>query len=862
MNKKKAIKVLSATAIAASAFVATAPAGADAAANDVQTLVKKAKDAGTVLKWAISTEGSADGKTRPYAQYNAAKAARDAAVKAINKLPAAQKAGYLADIEQNVTLHINRTMAYIDAITAGEKITVKKQALEAQIEKNLIDDKTEAAYHALSTEIRKQAILLDRVYGQSTRDEIRAQYKKSAEAVRDSVKFEVSVKIELDLAKKALDANNSADVEKHLAEAAKYMKEVKNTAMKATLVKTLEEVESQLTPKVKSVSALNAKQIVVNFTSALAEGTTEAQLKDAFILENKTDSAATLSEDRKSVTYTLDSTEVTNAKLTVKALDTAKKAADNSVIQTEEFNTVFSYDDVVAPAVAKTEFTHTSDTAADLTLTFSEELSSFGTISVNGVQVSPKSSDLTKGEVVLGDLEVGKTYTIDIVGATDDAAGKTNRAEHLTLSLTVPAKVVDSTVPTVATSTNGNKLTLTFSEEVTKGAVSIGGTAVAANDITTTDNKTFVVDVQKANSGAFFANNTNFFTSEVIVKGFADKASTPNEMKEVKFNSTFTADKTAASLVSAEAKADGKLVLSFNEDVVSPANIASLTVKSIDGIYQSSTSLTVTAAANPVVDGKTVTNKLELTLAAGTQLEVGKTYVLELAANKVEDNYTNKNAQVITLNVVRPKSADQEAGKVVTTTISEDKNVITVAFAGTHADGMTDSVLSPSNYTIGGKVLPANTDIKFVDNKNKVVITLPEGFVTVDGTFTFTASNLKDAYGNTLADGENTAQLALTENIAPTVNSALTVNGSNVAVVSFSEAIQSADIDADTVLFEGIEVKVNGTSAAFTPAIEGGKLKVTLTNAVTLTDKITVDFKNAELTDANGNQVKNGVASN
>ena len=53
-------------------------------------------------------------------------------------------------------------------------------------------------------------------------------------------------------------------------------------------------------------------------------------------------------------------------------------------------------------------------------------------------------------------------------------------------------------------------------------------------------------------------------------------------------------------------------------------------------------------------------------------------------------------------------------------------------------------------------------------------ITLPEGFVTVNGDeYTFTASNLEDAAGNTLAEGENTAELDLTENVAPTVNKAL-----------------------------------------------------------------------------------------
>ena len=380
-------------------------------------------------------------------------------------------------------------------------------------------------------------------------------------------------------------------------------------------------------------------------------------------------------------------------------------------------------------------------------------------------------------------------------------------------------------------------------------------------DVTTTDDKTFIVDVQGANEGAFFANNANFFTAEVVVKDFADKAKTPNAMKEVKFNSTFTADKTAASLVNATATAEGKVVLEFNEDVVSPATISSLVVKSIDGIMQTAKTLTVTEAKHPVVNGKAVTNQLELTLDAGTQLVAGKTYSIELATASVEDNYANKNANVINFNVERPASS-QTAGKVITTTFSETANVIDIAFSGTDAAGMTDSVLSTSNYTIGGIALPSNTDIKFINNKNNVRITLPEGFVTANGTYTLAASNLTDQFGNTLVDGENTAQLNLTENVAPTVNTALTVNGSNEVVVSFSESVVSKNLDADNKSLEGISVKVNGTVAAITPTVANGKLKVTLTNAVSVSDNITVDFNNAELTDANGNQVKDGAASN
>ena len=66
---------------------------------------------------------------------------------------------------------------------------------------------------------------------------------------------------------------------------------------------------------------------------------------------------------------------------------------------------------------------------------------------------------------------------------------------------------------------------------------------------------------------------------------------------------------------------------------------------------------------------------------------------------------------------------------------------------------MSDSVLDKTNYTVGGKILPEGTDIQFVDNKNKVVITLPESFITVNGdNYSVVASNLEDASGNTLAE--------------------------------------------------------------------------------------------------------------
>ncbi len=211
MSSKRMKHMMVTSLIAATGITMLAPSNASAA-QTANSLVEKAVNAGTVLKWAISIEGSGDGKTRPWNQYNAAKDAYSKAKTAVDKLPTDQKQVLTAQLEEKSLLHITRAMAYIDAITAGEKINAKKAVLQAKKDANILDAETVSAYHELSTEIRKQAILLDRVYGQSTRDLIRDNYKKTAEALRNDMMHPVSIKISLDDAETKLDPTKISEV--------------------------------------------------------------------------------------------------------------------------------------------------------------------------------------------------------------------------------------------------------------------------------------------------------------------------------------------------------------------------------------------------------------------------------------------------------------------------------------------------------------------------------------------------------------------------------------------------------------------------------------------------------------------------
>ncbi|SEM89114.1 hypothetical protein SAMN04487786_2768 [Paenisporosarcina quisquiliarum] len=215
--KKKAIKIAASTAVAASAFVAAAPAQQADAATNVNQLVTDAANAGTVLKWAISVEGSANFQTRPYDEYNAAKKAIAAAEAAASKLSTSEKLSVTAKLV-DAKIQVTRAMAYIDAITSSEKIKADTAALETAIKSNDIE-KVETAYHKATGEYRKQAALLDRVYGQTTRDGIRNAVKPAIEKLVASVKNEVTVNMLIKAAAADVKAGKIADATLKLAEA-------------------------------------------------------------------------------------------------------------------------------------------------------------------------------------------------------------------------------------------------------------------------------------------------------------------------------------------------------------------------------------------------------------------------------------------------------------------------------------------------------------------------------------------------------------------------------------------------------------------------------------------------------------------
>jgi soluble lytic murein transglycosylase-like protein len=164
-----------------------------ASISETEAMVKNAESWAGALKWAISVEGKDHIEYPDMNTFNNTKSAFFKAKEAVSTLPqGTQKASLEERLENGVEVHYTRAIAYIDAITSGKKIREKELILQEYITSGNIDGTT-TAYHLVTAEIRKQAELLYRVYGKSTRDAILREYKVPAESLVRSVIYEVTV---------------------------------------------------------------------------------------------------------------------------------------------------------------------------------------------------------------------------------------------------------------------------------------------------------------------------------------------------------------------------------------------------------------------------------------------------------------------------------------------------------------------------------------------------------------------------------------------------------------------------------------------------------------------------------------------
>ncbi|MFJ8246338.1 S-layer homology domain-containing protein [Peribacillus asahii] len=863
MSKKKAIKIATASAIALTGAVAVAQPQADAATNSVDKAITKATTQvnkafnlyyNTAKKSNKLPSGSAIRKEVKLAEQYYAAAQKEIAAKGGSK-----KAAYTKKLEASKT-SLNRAKNYVTAISVTLKAS--RTALDSAIESGS-QSKVLAAQTALDKKIAEFEKAVAKVFGPDARRVLTKTYTTPAKAESASVATEMKVYaaykeieskklITTDLEKAGQKIESvKADVEKLKA---------KDTTLAKNILKAVEKNNAKYaaaqSPAVTSVTALNAQELEVTFNQAV--DATDAASTTKYAVEGEKITKAEVSEDGKTVTLTTeDELKVSNAKVTVSPI---KTKADAKVL-TAEFNKLITFEDKTPVAVKSVKAEGTT-----AVITFEEPVKSEGAVSLNGAQLTSGYTLSGKTLTITG-LTAEKSYTVDVVGATDFA---NNIANPIAVNFTVAKPEVDSSKPTVNATVNGTEITFDFSEELAAqtlkdgneyAKVTVGSSTFYLTDAEikdATDKTKFTLDAKTALGTNSFVNTT------VKVEGQKDKAGNAGDAFE--FNATLTKDTTPATLASASTKllvADDtnvatdkdELYLTFNEPVKVKGD---LTLKTKNGIVYTTGNVTAVDETGFDVDGNgKVEGSEKNTVRVLIDLDSNSTYSFELAAKAVADLTGNVNADAIKFNVstgtFEAAPGEVEANLVFASTpvVVNSNTVFTVEYA---AD-VTSSATTASNYTLGGKALPAGTQLQFVDGTKKVRITLPAGSITANGSYVLEAKNVVDTKGNTLKDGKASTSVALKENVAPEA-SKVTVVDSKTFTVDFSEVI------ADEAAVAGLTVKIGGATVTPKSAVAAnGKLTVTTTNDFTQTDSISVEFKSTNLVDKNGNKVTDATVS-
>ncbi len=235
--------------------------------SNAEYYVSQAESYAGALKWQISVEFTQKIQYPDMQIFNLTKDNMLKAKDAISKLP---KGTYKSKLEErlrnNVVLHYSRATAYIDAITSGKKITTKTEDFLRLFDSNPLSDEAEQAYHSLSSEIRKQAILLYRVYGKSTRQAILDLYKTPGQSSLNNTLYSISTKMALE--KLYEDQKNNAS-EQQLSTTVTLIK---------SLIPNIEQskVKEYLNTHIETLSAVN---VINEFTNSLLEGLTYEKSK-------------------------------------------------------------------------------------------------------------------------------------------------------------------------------------------------------------------------------------------------------------------------------------------------------------------------------------------------------------------------------------------------------------------------------------------------------------------------------------------------------------------------------------------------------------------------------------------------------
>ncbi|ADI28123.1 immunoglobulin-like domain-containing protein [Geobacillus sp. C56-T3] len=816
MDKKKAVKLATASAVAASAFVAANP-HASQAATDVATVVSQAKaqmkEAYYTYSHTVTETGKLPNINDVYAAYNKAKQAYANAVAVVNKAGGAKKDAYLADLQATYETYVfkanpksgeARVATYIDAYNYATKLDAMRQELKAAVDAKDLK-KAEELYHKISYELKTRTVILDRVYGQTTRDLLRSQFKAEAQKLRDSLVYDITVSMKAREAQDAVKAGNLDKAKAALDQVNQYVSKVTD-AFKAELQKAAQDAnaayEAALTPKVESVSAINLKQVKITFNKDVDVTTAETVGNYTFpSASGLTVTSAKANGKEVVLTLTNSAAQQQTADLTIENVKTVNGELIGKTTKSVKFL------DVTAPTVASVE----AIGPKTLKVKFSEILSTVPTFTLDDGTIAIVNATFTPGSdeavLTLGTQPASGTHKLKVKDGADYAGFK---VEEVVKEFTF---ATDATAPTVTVkSASPKKIVLEFNEDVTNvmdANVEFYHTykGVAAYKATKTLNgRELTLDfANPLPEGPF-----KLFLSYVDEKGAQIADLWGNKVPAQTITGNVTVDTVAPTVTKVEAVSNTQIKVTFSEEVTGGDVLGNYTLKDAAGN-------TVNLISVSTTDNKTFTITTPTLNGGSYTLTIKNVKDKSINENKLADYTTT----VTVKDVVPPtvSDLDSNAQGIQAQLLSTKK--VKIVFSEVMDKASIENKL---NYLFGGAALDSKVTVTAVDGNKAVILDFTDATQDPAGK-TIQVLRVLDAAGNPIAAASTDVQVPSTVS-APLFDKA-EATGKNTVKLYFKEVITGAQAD-------DFEVSVDGGSTwaqagGLSNEVVDGKSVITLT---------------------------------
>lgn len=565
-------------------------------------------------------------------------------------------------------------------------------------------------------------------------------------------------------------------------------------------------------------TATNLKEAVIEFDGKVDKAT--ATDVDNYEIKGKVLKTATLSEDGKSVTLTLD---------------TAKSTAfANQVEQKLTFGNVKAGDKEIS--VKDYKFT-----PVDSTIPTVSEVKALGnkTLSVKfsePVKAANTNNFTIDGKPVVGEVKVNgnnvivKLYTsledgehtVAVKDVTDFADFKSLNSEH---KFNV---VKDVTAPSLSSVEKATfeKVTIKFSEQVdpdtvtTSSAYWLQGTSKKyPTAVTQISDDTFEFD---------FSNNKIQYTTDLYVTGVKDYSSNVIAA-DAKIQVNPVVDQTRPEVSSLVYDAKTKeLAIKFNKglDKETAEKAANYVIKDTDGKV-------VSKYKTPTLSS---TNSKEVKVQLVDGLTAGKTYTVEVSG--VSDNTTLKNVMLpysksITVTDVSEPTVN---GKVIR---NKDNNTLIVNFSKKMAVSGDGSVIETGKYlykeaTGSWKKLPTGSSVNVSPDGKSAIIQLPTSEIKVEAITDLRVQLVKDDKDNYLV---GLTQDVAVENQTAVIYEKAEATDKNKISVKFSRSLLENTVNVNDFIVKSGNTTLNVISAKLDKT--GEKVELTLADSNLLNDDAT-----------------------